>query len=204
MPRDRRIPGSVESYLDDRDLVAAVLEEPADLVIWPATGLAELGLTSGQRAVVSTWRLDCEVRNGGFGQYFTGLGTAASLVAREALAGLSRLGADEQQRLLTEALALFERGTPEDPAAAQRPPPEELPATEELYGCGLHQLAGVRGPDLESMRERAAARRRFQGELRRIFGGLDDRYLALSRDGHPLERYWVAFVRTRPDEFFSR
>jgi hypothetical protein len=204
MSSDRRIPDSAESYPDDRNLLAAVLEEPADLVIWPATGLAEVGLTAGQRAVVATWRLDCEVRNGGFGQYFAALGAAASAAAGEALAGLGRLGADGQQRLLVEALALFEQGWPEDPDAAQWGPPAELPATEEPYGCGLRQLAGASGPDLESMRERAAERRRFQRELRRIFGGLDDRYLALSRDGQALERYWVAFVRAHPGEFFSR
>jgi hypothetical protein len=204
MPTDRRIPDSAASYPEDRNLLAAVLEEPADVVVWPAVGLAELGFTDGQRALVATWRLDCEVRNGGFGQYFAVLGSEARAAAGEALAGLARLGASEHGRLLGEALALFEQGVAEDPDAARRRLSGEPSTVGDALGCGLRPVLGVNGPDLEAMRERDAERSRWRSEMRDIFGAVDQRYVALGRNGHALERYWVEFVRARPAEFFTR
>jgi hypothetical protein len=205
MPPDRRIPDSAESYPDDRSLLQVVLEEPEGLFIWPASGLAEAGLTGGQQAVVATWRLDAEVRNGGFGGYFAALGGEARRASGEALAGLARLGAEEHRRLLATALDLFDRGLPEGPDARLRRLEAllEAPRSEEEYQAALTEVVGATGPDLEVMRRRGAERRAHRAELGRIFGDLDDRYLGLAREGRGLDRYWVAYVRTNPGEFFS-
>ncbi len=204
MARDRRLPGSAASYPDDRDLLVVVLAEPPDVVVWPSTGLAEAGYTAGQQAVLATWRLDVEVRNAGFGRYFAGLDAEAAAAADAALAGLRRLGAEEHRTLLVEALALLAAGVPHDPEARfRRAARAAAPLTEEQYEREVrHAVIGQAGPSLEAVRERVGERRRWEAELRRIFGSLDDRYRALARH-RPLERVWVAYVRGHPGEFFA-
>ena len=110
---DRRLPGSADDYADDAHLLAAVLREPDELATWPATGLAARGFTPGQQAVAVTWRVDTEVRNGGFG---LGLGEEAEAAAHEAVAGLERLAAEAHRALLLRAVAVLGRGLPDAPA----------------------------------------------------------------------------------------
>ncbi len=203
MRLERRIPGTASSYPDDASLVRAVLEEPEDLSVWPAVGLAEAGLTPGQQAVVSTWRLDSEVRNGGFGFYFAALGEDAAPAAAQALDGLERLGAAEHRALLAAALERFRAAMPAEPEAAGRDDPGE-PATEEQYGCSLRAIVGVASaPSLDDLRERMARRGRYRDALGQLFGELDAGYRALAADGRTLERYWAAYVRGHSEEFFT-
>ncbi len=200
--RDRRIHDSAESYSSDQELLHALLEDPADFEVWPVPQLEDGGFTAGQRALVFSWRLDAEVRNGGFGQYFHGLGPPARAAASEALDALVRFGAHDHQRLLAEALARFDRGMPPDPAAGRGAAEADRPETEEQYHSAMrHAVIGVAGPDLETVQDRLEERRRHAAELRRVFGELDDAYRAL---GRRLERYWVDYVRAHPVEFFSR
>ncbi|HUL60787.1 MAG TPA: DUF4375 domain-containing protein [Anaeromyxobacteraceae bacterium] len=206
MPSDRRLPGSAADYPDDANLLAAVLREPDDLVTWPATGLAAEGFTPGQQAIAATWRVDTEVRNGGFGLYFAALGPEAAEAARDALDGLERLAAHAHRELLTRALALLERGLPEAPPPFVAPSEADVqgPPSEARYEASLRRILGALGPDLERVRERARARRAWEEALHAVFGALDDGWRALAVDGRSLERAWVAYVRTHPREFFRR
>ncbi len=205
MPPDRRLPESADSYPDDRGLVAAVLREPDDVLLWPAGGLTELGLTEGHAAVVATWRVDTEVRNGGFGRYFAALGADVGAHAAEALRGLERLEAAEHRLLLAAALDRLERGVPGYP---ERPVPESVadedgPHSEARYQASLRRIVGSLGPDLEAWRGHVAERRRWEEELHELFREMDEGWRALARVD-PLEGRWAAYVRAHPAEFFRR
>ncbi len=205
MARDRRIPDSVGHYADDDALLRAVFEQPEDVAVWPAGGLDALGLTAGQQALVQTWRLDVEVRNGGFGEYFAALGAEALGTSAVALEALARLGATEHRRLLGEALARLDGGVPEHPDAARRRASGGPPSSEEQYEDSVrHLVIGRAGPDMDAVRERSRERRRWAAALHARFGELDDAYRTLGEEGRPLERYWAAYVRAHPGEFFSR
>ena len=144
------------------------------------------------------------MRNGGFGQYFGALGSGAPGAARAALEGLDRFGAAEHRRLLEAAMALFERGLPTEPPPQADPEPG-VPRTEERYDATVrHAVIGMMDPDLETLRQRRRSRDRRVAALRAVYGALDDAYRALASEGSPLERFWVAYARAHPGEFFTR
>jgi len=74
-------------------------------------------LSPGFQTIYATWWLDAEVNNGGFNQYFF---NSTGQFAKEALAGLTRLGAAEHAALTRQAIAVYEHRQPVIDSARQQ------------------------------------------------------------------------------------
>lgn len=92
---------------DDVDFVGTVIDD-----IWRMSWPGEQGsdeyvaffksLPSEKRLIWATWRLQGEVDNGGFGQYFTNI--EDDCYVEEALAGFTTLGATEHRQMLQQVI----------------------------------------------------------------------------------------------------
>lgn len=92
---------------DDVDFVGAVIDD-----IWAMPWPEDHGssayvaffksLTPENRLIWATWRLQAEVDNGGFGQYFTNIEDDCYI--EEALDGLTTLGASEHRDMLEQVI----------------------------------------------------------------------------------------------------
>jgi len=100
---------------DDVEFVGTVIDD-----IWAMDWPEERGedyvlffksLPTEQRVIWATWRVQGEVDNGGFGQYFTNIEDDCYI--DEALAGLTTLGANEHRSMLEQVIKYRDQHTEE-------------------------------------------------------------------------------------------
>ena len=98
----------IQRATDDEELDDLVMIEAESRVADPSESVAYLAsvraLPTGLRAFWATWIVQCEVENGGIGQYFWNMRDESFY--EEARTGFRLMGAEEVLRLFEEALQI--------------------------------------------------------------------------------------------------
>jgi hypothetical protein len=115
-PKYKQITPALLAEEPDRSLEWAIMQHIAWTINQDYERQREIvsGLSPGLRMVYATHWVETEVNNGGFNQYFF---NSTGRLADIALVGFSELGAAEHERLMREALAVYERVRPRLEAA---------------------------------------------------------------------------------------
>jgi Domain of unknown function (DUF4375) len=105
---DLRVPSSVLQGLSEWALVWAAIEPAAKRIDasneYDSLAMELAWLTAGQRAILSAYWLDCEVRNGGFRQY---LSNSTGGLGQDAAEGFALLGGAQSAAVVKAALTVI-------------------------------------------------------------------------------------------------
>jgi hypothetical protein len=110
-PKYKQLTQTILAQEPDSSLEWAVLQHVAWAINQDYDREREIvrSLSPGLQMVYATHQVEAEVNNGGFNQYFF---NSEGRLAELALSGFGKLGASDHERLMREAMAVYERVRP--------------------------------------------------------------------------------------------
>lgn len=145
-PKYRQLTRTLLEQEPDSSLESALMQHVAWAIDQDYDREREIvdGLSPGLQTIYTTYLVETEVDNGGFNQYFF---NSAGRLADIALAGFRTLGATEHERLMREAIAVYERMRPRLDSAREA---GTMEAFSETYEGGEFEAIDRRFYDLDT------------------------------------------------------